>query len=622
MLFNIIGADKELIKGAEELGRYCGFSLSDDGFKIITEKIDEGLCVEFDSAEFRLFYSTKTEFYFGLSYCFQSFGRKNGKIERKKNARIGLMKNCVGNATPKIETLKKLIKVMALSGYDYLVLSSEDLFDVESIAYLGSFKYKITKDAIKEIDEYAKLFGIELIPGIQTLCPMVGLRSRDAFVDVITYGDTLLVDNDKTYEFIEKMIKFCSENFSSKRIHLGMELSKNLAKGKYFKVNGHVEDLSVVFAEHVKNTNIIAQKYGFKPSIWADNLLYTCLGIDSKNDYLSVENKNKDICKMFPSSIEWGVRTYPKYRKENYKKTVEILDEQGINHYLAVDLCVNVGFSPLNLVAQKISDDLIELSKKDKIKDLLFILSDENGAECSCFSALSSIIYVSEKFYGGEVDTISLDNRMESIFQTSFSTFNLLDIHALLNDKNYKATNPSKYLFYNDPLLGVFDTQVRENEEEILANHLNVLKSQDFSNSQFKYLFETAIALLEFLQKKCTLGIKIKKSYLENNRKEIKTVVDRVIPKLINLLDKFYDLFKSQWQMENHSVGFEITDIRIGGVKERLHQTANILKKWLKGKVLNIAELEQARYPYSKNYENGQDILFNSYREIVSGSDI
>ena len=61
-------------------------------------------------------------------------------------------------------------------------------------------------------------------------------------------------------------------------------------------------------------------------------------------------------------------------------------------------------------------------------------------------------------------------------------------------------------------------------------------------------------------------------------------------------------------------------DIRLGGVKERLIQTAKTLKGFLQGKIKSIEELEQERLFYSNKNDSGQ--VYNSYREIVSGSDI
>lgn len=625
MIFNILGVDKNYIEGAKELGALCGFTINDGGFVIFAKKIDEGLRVEFDDANFRLFYSSKIDFYLGLSYCVQHFGRNKGVLVRDTNLSLGLMKICVGNATLRIDTIKNLIKIMALLGYKSLVYSVEDLFDVDNLPYLGSFKYKITKEYIKEIDEYAKIFGIELIPGIQTLCPMNALRSRDAFVDIMAYFDTLLVKNEKTYAFIEQLIKFCAETFSSNKIHLGMESTKNIRLGAYFKQNGYVKDIGEIFVKHVKRVNEIAQKHFLSPLIWADNLFYGFLDVDSKNAYQNIDTKEFDKKSNFDLSktIQWGIRAYPKYSQKNFEKAVETISEIIDNKYTAVDLYTGMGFSPLNKKAQDVAENVIKINKKRKLNNLTCIISDENGAECSCFSALPSLVRISEDFYGGSIEEKDISDRMESLFNVNFSIFNLLDISYKIPFKNLGAiANPCKYLFYNDTILGIFDYYVFDGAGDIFQHCAKLLKEYDFSRTRFEYLFDTAITLYEFLSKKSNLGIEIKKFYLQKNHKELKRIANKTIPDTIVVLDKFYKLFKEQWHKENYSIGFEIIDVRIGGLKERLVQTSKTLKSYLKGNIKAIPELEQERLPYLVNNEKELDIFFNSYREIASGSDI
>ena len=94
------------------------------------------------------------------------------------------------------------------------------------------------------------------------------------------------------------------------------------------------------------------------------------------------------------------------------------------------------------------------------------------------------------------------------------------------------------------------------------------------------------------------------------------------VPAAVVRLDCFYESLKRQWLQENHSVGFEVLDVRIGGVRERLRKVADTVKDFLNGKVARIEELEQARLPYFVNTKAGYDVLIENYRECASGSDI
>ena len=45
---------------------------------------------------------------------------------------------------------------------------TEDTYEVEGQPYFGAYRGKYTKDEIKELDAYASMFGVELVPCIQT----------------------------------------------------------------------------------------------------------------------------------------------------------------------------------------------------------------------------------------------------------------------------------------------------------------------------------------------------------------------------------------------------------------------------------------------------------------------
>ena len=66
-------------------------------------------------------------------------------------------------------------------------------------------------------------FGIELVPCIQTLAHLA-TTLRWGYADGMKdTGDILLIDEEKTYEFIEEMIKTSRECYKTDKIHNGMD---------------------------------------------------------------------------------------------------------------------------------------------------------------------------------------------------------------------------------------------------------------------------------------------------------------------------------------------------------------------------------------------------------------
>ncbi len=83
-------------------------------------------------------------------------------------------------------------------------------------------------------------------------------------------------------------------------------------------------------------------------------------------------------------------------------------------------------------------------------------------------------------------------------------------------------------------------------------------------------------------------------------------------------------MLRVQWMQENKSFGFEVCDIRIGGLLAQLDTAEMILSEWLNGQREKIEELEAPRLPYGfpghLDYDNG--VLLVSRWERIAGQNI
>lgn len=79
------------------------------------------------------------------------------------------MLDCSRNAVFTVEKVKSVIRTLAKMGMNVLMLYTEDTYEVPGEPYFGSYRGRYTKAEIQEMDAYASMFGIELVPCIQTL---------------------------------------------------------------------------------------------------------------------------------------------------------------------------------------------------------------------------------------------------------------------------------------------------------------------------------------------------------------------------------------------------------------------------------------------------------------------
>ena len=55
----------------------------------------------------------------------------------------------------------------------------------------------------------------------------------------------------------------------------------------------------------------------------------------------------------------------------------------------------------------------------------------------------------------------------------------------------------------------------------------------------------------------------------------------------------FYNAFKEQWYRENKPNGFEVQDIRIGGLRLRIQHCKERLEAFAEGRIESLSELEE-----------------------------
>ena len=90
--------------------------------------------------------------------------------------------------------------------------------------------------------------------------------------------------------------------------------------------------------------------------------------------------------------------------------------------------------------------------------------------------------------------------------------------------------------------------------------------------------------------------------------------------KLLAALDVFHDKFQTLWFTENKPHGFDVQDIRLGGLKQRLCSCHKRLIAYCNGEIENIPELEEAllQGEFGDNIGAEGEFVYNNWRENAS----
>ncbi len=570
----------DLITGLNELKEDYKFSLP--GKAVLTVKKGVAGIRETQNG-FEITYTKKCEFY---REFVKLIGGKTDIREERVFDSIGVMLDCSRNAVLKVSAVKKYVRLLACMGYDTLMLYTEDTYEIESEPYFGYLRGRYTKAELREIDSYARIFGIELVPCIQTLAHVNAVTRWERFKPIIDCNDILLIGDNKTYELIDKMFKTLAECFTSRKVHIGMDEAHMVGLGKYLDEHGYQNRFDLLY-KHMKRVLEIADKYGFACTMWSDMFFrLACKGAYEPSD----SEMPKSVKDIIPKNLTLMYWDYYRNDKSEYNKMLATHKQLTDKISFAGGAWRWSGFAPKNTMSVNRTELALDACKEHGVKDILMTVWGDDGCECSAFSVLPTLVYVAERAYRND-DYKKAFERIVGINYDDFIALEFAD-DVLPNKSKFYGSNISRIFLYNDVLCGIYDYAVKPEYKNRLKGNAQKLKNAAERAGDYKYLFDMLTALTELNAVKCDLGVRLRTAYKTKDVAALKTAADE-IPIIINLVDKFYDNFRLQWDKENKPFGFEVQDIRLGGIKQRLEHCKEILNAYIEGKTTEIPELEQ-----------------------------
>lgn len=499
--------------------------------------------------------------------------------------RFGVMLDCSRNAVLNIPTVKKYIDLLARLGYNTLMLYTEDTYEVENQPYFGYLRGRYSQEEIKEIDAYAKEKGIELIPCIQTLAHLNAIVRWRAYQSCRDLGDILLVGDEGTYKLIDDMFSTISKNFSSKVVHVGMDEAHMIGLGKYLDKHGY-RNRSQILVEHLTKVCELAKKHGLEPIMWSDMFFRLATG----GEYFCDEVEfSKEVLDLVPKEVGLVYWDYYKPQKEDYAKMIKHHKQFDNEIWFAGGFWCWNGFAPRNGFTLQTLKACMPAAIEGGIENVIFTLWGDDGKECSNFAVLPSLYYAS-CLAKGITDEEEIKKGFEKEFGVEFDAYMLMDLPNTCGMEENSKNNPEKYMFYNDPFFGIFDCTVDEGYVPTYDECAE--KLEKYTDNEFGYLFEHYAKLCRFLQLKFTIGKRTRAAYKSGDKKELEVLVEDY-KKLIPLLYDFYESHKSVWFKDNKPHGFDVQDIRMGGLQRRIESCIERLEKYLSGEIEKIEELEE-----------------------------
>ncbi|ALC91381.1 glycoside hydrolase [Bacillus sp. FJAT-18017] len=597
MQINITGDTNSILSGLELLSDQLNLHLHSDGYPInVTQRVGP-IQVSNKNGKGEIYFQEKIHFFRAIGLWLEHYN-KTGEFEHTEQPQFqtsGVMLDASRNAVLKVDEIKVLLNKMAVMGLNVVMLYTEDTYEVEDYPYFGYMRGRYTESELKICDDYADTLGIEMIPCIQTLGHLAMALKWGYAAEIRDTPDILLVGEQKTYELIESLIRAASKPFRTSRIHIGMDEAFQLGLGRYLDLNGY-ENRFEIMNKHLNQVVQITERHGLKPMIWSD--MYFRLGSKFGEYYDEDVHIPKEAIESIPENVQLVYWDYYHENEDFYRGYIQKHKELGTDTVFAGGAWTWNGISPNYGRAFATTEAALKACKKEGLQEVFTTLWGDNGAETPLITAEPVMQLFAEHTYHETVTKDYLESRFH------FCTGNHLDDFLVLNqldetpgvmENNLKSSNASKFLLWQDVLIGLFDENIRGlGMNEHYRSIVPKLQAAEERNPHASLLFEFYGQLAMVLSVKAEIGIQLKAAYDEKDKETMESLLAEV-KELTSQVKILHHKHRDVWFSLYKPFGWEVIELRYGGLIARMETAQYRIQLWLKDKIARIEELDEKR---------------------------
>lgn len=621
MKINLQGDINLISEGLELLSEDYGFELSDDG--IFLKAIHDGdISISISDEKAEIHYNDKSDFFRMFSFFLQ---KKEGFFEKKEKKYFdtcGAMIDLSHGALLKTGTIKSILRKMSLMGLNMLMMYFEESYTVPEYPYFGYMRGRYTKEELRDIDRYASILGIEVIPAIQTIGHLSNTLRWESFGNIKDTDDCLLVGKKETYSFIEACIKNISECFTSDRIHIGFDETMSLGSGEYRRIHGYRNRIDI-FLEHLEKVSVTCKSIGKTPLIWSD-MFFRLRG--SASGY-ALDNKEipADVAQRIPENVELVEANYSMTDTKKLEERLKAHTDTGRKTWFAGAVHDWHGFCVNYSHTFAASDAALMTAKKLGLKEVFLTTWGDDSPERDYMCTLLGYQLYAEHMYNRTATAKDAAERFsfcckcpaELILKISEIDMPIREYKQndksgeIILDSGRNMSNPSKYLMWQDVPAGLFDTELEKLDYP--AHFAACMKKigEISVSGEYEITQKFYMSLCNTLNVKCRLAKKIMSAYKHKDKAALDEIRKTLIPQLSDLVRKTWEENRALWFARHKPFGWEVLERRYGTLLLRLESLIYRLNEFINGNIQAIEELEEKRLPVVSGEEPA---YFNNWR--------
>lgn len=614
-----------------ELRKSYPLRISEDGIPVTFKKVKSseisatfrnGVCeIEADSAP---------HFYFALSMLLlKSQAIEDSKIYTRRDMqrllefrmehafeKNGLMLDLSRNAVAHIDMLKQFIREMAFMGHSWFMLYMEDVYEVEGAPYFGALRGRYSIQDLQEVDRYAQLFGVQLVPCIQTLAHMDQYFMWETIEYKYKDIDNIFnVGNAEVRTLLTRMIASLRKAFSSDIIHIGMDEAHNLGRGRYLDENG-LKKRGDIMQDHLAFMKTLCTTYGFKPIVWDDMF------------FGRYSNNKEDVEPVIPNQVGLMYWDYYSGLAKHYQNHLQVCRTLTEKPMFAGGAWRWTGYIPHHKKTLETTLAAIEACRKERVKEVIVTSWGDDGSEAPLYTCMFGLVLYAYLDCHVEYREEEFAQYLKLYTGMGFNEWMRQgepDLFEGTTGNNYDIT-PSKYLLYQDPLGSKFLYYIRTLTTDMDAVYAKLEQAFIEDAAHTDNPLQRSIAqfyalMMKTLYYKWRLPLDIWEAYKKTDKKALQALVENKLKPLKAALTETAKARRQVWTEECRAFGSEVLDHRFGAMLMRLEVTQEILTDYIQGKIRRIDELEEERLdpcPGADKTLEPQAVCYNRTLRIMS----
>lgn len=609
----------ELDSGVALLADKLAFATTSTGIQVDTHANPQAneLKVQYDGHKQAVItYPTVAAFFRGLTRLCTAIDH-NDKLnltEQLQFSEAGLMLDVSRNAALTVAGVKEMLRLSAQLGLNRMLLYMEDVYELPQYPYWGYLRGRYSGQDLEDIDAYGQKLGVAVIPCIQTLAHLQNPMKWPWLNQLRDINDILLVDDERTYTFLRNLLTEISRHFHTDKIHIGMDEAFNLGRGQYLTKHGYV-DPQTLMQHHVKRVFAILKDLHLKPMMWSDMWF--------NGDYTNEVEQSQDL-KTDLANVNLMYWDYYNHQESLYDEHFKKHHQLSDNISFATGIWTWNGFAPNYGKTFATMDAGMAAAKANQIPTVYATMWGDDGAETPILAARVGIQHFAEHIYHAKPSIADTKQACHDLQKLDADRYLLLDQFDQLQEltaNNPDSTRPSKLLLYEDLLTPLYAINLQRFDliakyQQLATDLQEIINTQNLNQQEVK-LFHYYELLAQALQQKASLLKTIPKAYREQNQPAMQENIAE-IKAFSTTLTKLRAAHRDCWFILSQPFGWEVMDVRYGGLISRNDTAIWRLTQWLQDPATTLPELEQKLLPVGK--PNQASVGNSLYTDIVTVS--